>query len=722
MKLKSGFLAALWLLTAESCALAGSTVDPSQPSTRGAFTSAPVRNNFLAAYNDINNILGVFAAPAAPNSPTHLQSWADTTASPVVVFKYWNQVHAVWIPYAILNTSSNSYTPFFTPGGYVANAPITISVSGGVATFGLAKDSNFATVSGALAFAPIADGSLLARCAGSAGEPSACTWAAFAARAIGNTNGIFPHYVGGTWTTDTTGTSGHAVPFLDGSNIWGAPQTIYLGSSSLRAAISGTVLRGAQADGTPAVSQLDSFGAATAYTCVRSNGTAAVSTALTTNDLICALGGHGFDGTANSSVAAAFRLYASQPWTGSAHGTFARIAVTANGSTSPVDQFGIEQDGGLTLPPTVTGGSKGAGTINISGNYYVGGNQINFSNLAGQAALSQLPTIGANTVLGSVAGGTPIALTQAQQTAMINLATASLSGALPPWPGNTTTYFRGDGTYPTLNFAAISGVATGAQLPVPGASSLGGVNSKDCSPSGQFVQKINTDGSITCVTPAGGGNLSTSGTPSANQTGVFGSSTTLQGVGPGIAGQQFTSNGPSSPPSFQSGGWVLLNTLTASNSASLSDTTSLTANYNEYQIVFDKLVPATNAVQCQMTVRSGGTFQTTNYSAPGVGFASTSVVGNTATTFIPCSNANSADIGNSASGGLSGAFRVQTPSGTSTYKGWNGQFSFLNQSGGFTGAINTGAWIGGTGAVDGFLIKMNSGNISSGTVKIYGRL
>ncbi len=198
---------------------------------------------------------------------------------------------------------------------------------------------------------------------------------------------------------------------------------------------------------------------------MRSDGTAAVSTALAANDLICAFGAHGYDGVANSSVAAAFRLYASQGWSSTAHGTYARVATTANGSLSPVDQFGIEQDGGITAPPTVTGGSKGQGTFNAGVGYYINGNLFNFSNLAGSLApsqcpnatasatgcvegdnatlaitsgvigvnlghantwtqpqtfpnnsltLAEFPTIGANTALCSVAGGTPIACTQAQ--------------------------------------------------------------------------------------------------------------------------------------------------------------------------------------------------------------------------------------------------------------------------------------------------------------------
>jgi len=53
-------------------------------------------------------------------------------------------------------------------------------------------------------------------------------------------------------------------------------------------------------------------------------------------------------------------------------------------------------------------------------------------------------------------------------------------------------------------FSNLSGAATSAQLPNPGASSKGGINSKTCS-AGDFVSTIGTDGSVTCTTPSGGG-------------------------------------------------------------------------------------------------------------------------------------------------------------------------------------------------------------------------
>jgi len=53
-----------------------------------------------------------------------------------------------------------------------------------------------------------------------------------------------------------------------------------------------------------------------------------------------------------------------------------------------------------------------------------------------------------------------------------------------------------------------AGTLAAARLPSPTTSTLGGVQAKDCSASGQFVQKINADGTETCATPSGGGAVS----------------------------------------------------------------------------------------------------------------------------------------------------------------------------------------------------------------------
>jgi hypothetical protein len=103
----------------------------------------------------------------------------------------------------------------------------------------------------------------------------------------------------------------------------------------------------------------------------------------------------------------------------------------------------------------------------------------------------------ANTVCGSIAGGVPGQIptssfavtpggvsgnvqfnngsggfggyTNTQLTALINAATASLPGALPAWPNNTTTFFRGDGTYATIPYpvtslCGLTGAPTATQI------------------------------------------------------------------------------------------------------------------------------------------------------------------------------------------------------------------------------------------------------------------
>src|ERR1700726_47829 len=105
---------------------------------------------------------------------------------------------------------------------------------------------------------------------------------------------------------------------------------------------------------------------------------------------------------------------------------------------------------------------------------------------SGSLALARIATIGANTVLGSIAGGIPAALTQTQLTSLINVATTSLSGALPAWPNDATKFFGGDGVYRT----AITQITFGN-------GSSGGVCTTTCSVSVQ--ETIN---SLTGTNPA----------------------------------------------------------------------------------------------------------------------------------------------------------------------------------------------------------------------------
>ena len=66
----------------------------------------------------------------------------------------------------------------------------------------------------------------------------------------------------------------------------------------------------------------------------------------------------------------------------------------------------------------------------------------------------------------------------------------------------------------------------------------------------QWLQETSS-GVPSWTTPAGSGNVSTSGSPAAHQVPIFQSSTTIAGTGPGTTGYSLISNGASSDPSFQ---------------------------------------------------------------------------------------------------------------------------------------------------------------------------
>lgn len=166
------------------------------------------------------------------------------------------------------------------------------------------------------------------------------------------------------------------------------------------------------------------------------------------------------------------------------------------------------------------------------------------------------------------------------------------------------------------------------------------------------------------------------------------------------------------------GSMVLLNTLTASGSATLSDTTSLTATYSSYVIIFTNLICATANQTLQFQVRSGGTFKSSAYVASTFYTSGAAVTNVAPTAFIQASSTTL--CGNAAGNGISGKINVSTPSQTSDFKNFYGEYSMINSGSAMNVGQTGGSWTGGNGAVDGIQFLFSSGNITSGNVKIYG--
>ena len=165
------------------------------------------------------------------------------------------------------------------------------------------------------------------------------------------------------------------------------------------------------------------------------------------------------------------------------------------------------------------------------------------------------------------------------------------------------------------------------------------------------------------------------------------------------------------------GAHCLLNTMTASSSALLSDTTSLTSTYAHYDIVFTNLVPTVNGSTCGIQLQNGGSIQNSGYSGYVYVFNAT-VTAFVQTTYIPCTY----DSYWTTSGqGISGTVHIDAPSQTSTPK------SVLLLGLGGPAASGVSQFIGGVmwfgtnnGAITGYEVIPSTGLILSGTVQVYG--
>lgn len=179
-----------------------------------------------------------------------------------------------------------------------------------------------------------------------------------------------PTAIGQALTVTTSGTSAVLA--------WGTPAALTLplilnaNSSALPTPQTGTLLQAGNANGVNTRIEADAFAASSFFTAIRADGTAAARTALLLGDQIGGYNSFGYNGTAVVGPAASFRTFASANWTGSANGTYADVTTTPSASTTAAEVIRFENDGGVTVPSTVTGGDQGAGTINASGLYING--------------------------------------------------------------------------------------------------------------------------------------------------------------------------------------------------------------------------------------------------------------------------------------------------------------------------------------------------------------
>ena len=175
------------------------------------------------------------------------------------------------------------------------------------------------------------------------------------------------------------------------------------------------------------------------------------------------------------------------------------------------------------------------------------------------------------------------------------------------------------------------------------------------------------------------------------------------------------------------GSMVLLSTVTASSSATLSFTSGIDSTYKEYLFKFINMHPASDNSTFEVNFRDGGSdydaTKTTTF------FWAYHDEGDSETTRAYVTSRDldqatgftdlSGSIGNGNDESCSGELRLFNPASTTFLKSFQSRAS-LYEGGSYAMDVYTGGYCNVTAAIDGVQFKMSSGNIDAGTIKMYG--
>lgn len=207
---------------------------------------------------------------------------------------------------------------------------------------------------------------------GYAGGPAGMT--VFAAETFGASNGAFVQFA----TTPIGGTTAFGRVRINDSGIVTITTNTTTALGNYPAADTNNVLRVIGVDGATARLEVDTFGAgaggAPSFTGRAAGGTSATQSAVASGDVLASFFGKGAYGnnTYGDNAGAGVNVVANQAYTNVNQGTRLEFYSTANGASTVTQRGSIENDGGITWPRAVTGGSKGSGTINATALYQAG--------------------------------------------------------------------------------------------------------------------------------------------------------------------------------------------------------------------------------------------------------------------------------------------------------------------------------------------------------------
>lgn len=206
---------------------------------------------------------------------------------------------------------------------------------------------------------------------------------------------------------------------------------------------------------------------------------------------------------------------------------------------------------------------------------------------------------------------------------------------------------------------------------------------------------------------------------------VYGDGSNYASTAAGSAGQVLQSNGAGAPSWAAAGGgaWNFISSVTASNSTTVNFT-NISSTYDIYAITLTLVSPATDGdvLRIRTSTNNGSSFDngTTDYKYSAMGWSSNATSANldslAGESSILVASTIGADAGES---GLSGIFYLYKPSSAAGWFQLSWNVSSINPSSLLRVTSGAGARQA-SQAVDAIQFFMGSGNIASGTFRLYG--
>ena len=183
------------------------------------------------------------------------------------------------------------------------------------------------------------------------------------------------------------------------------------------------------------------------------------------------------------------------------------------------------------------------------------------------------------------------------------------------------------------------------------------------------------------------------------------------------------------PASISGGSLNLISTTTASSDSTIDFTSGIDSTYKEYIFKFVNIHPATDNVNFTVNFRDGGSsYDATKTSTAFASYhneaGDTTGVSYEASFDLAQSTGNQqlnagGGVGGDADQSISGTLHLFDPSSTTFVKHYISNINFSNNSN-YTIQSFIAGYCNTATAIDGAQFSMSSGNIESGTIKLYG--